>query len=81
MLARKQPEAGKLPADIVSPTTISSPGNAALWSKLLGKEIKYTGHNFDQWKQGMRAKVQGWSAFNLRIMFQAISIAALHRTK
>lgn len=56
--------------DIVSPTTISGPGNAALWSKLLGKEIKYTGHNFDQWEQGMRAKAPSWSAFDLRMMFQ-----------
>jgi uncharacterized protein YbjT (DUF2867 family) len=29
--------------DIVAPTMISGPGNAALWSKLLEKEIKYTG--------------------------------------
>ena len=34
--------------DLVGPTLISGPGNAALWSKLLGKEIHYTGHNFDQ---------------------------------
>jgi uncharacterized protein YbjT (DUF2867 family) len=27
--------------DIVAPTTISGPGNAALWSKPLHKEIKY----------------------------------------
>jgi uncharacterized protein YbjT (DUF2867 family) len=38
--------------DIVAPTMISGSGNAALWSKLLDKEIKYTGHNFDQWEQG-----------------------------
>jgi len=24
-------------------------------SKLLGKEIKYTGHNFDKWEEQMRA--------------------------
>jgi uncharacterized protein YbjT (DUF2867 family) len=56
--------------DIVAPTTISGPGNAALWSKLLGKEIKYTGHNFDQWEQAMRARMPSWSAFDLRMMFQ-----------
>lgn len=56
--------------DIVSPTMISGPGNAALWSKLLGKEIKYTGHNFDQWEQMMRSRMPGWSAFDLRMMFQ-----------
>jgi uncharacterized protein YbjT (DUF2867 family) len=36
--------------DIVAPSLISGPGNAALWSKLLGKEIKYTGHDFDEWR-------------------------------
>jgi len=56
--------------DIVSPTLISGPGNAALWSKLLGKEIKYTGHDFDQWEQGMRTRMPGWSAYDLRMMFQ-----------
>lgn len=56
--------------DIVSPTLISGPGNAALWSTLLGKEIKYTGHDFDQWEQGMRARMPGWSAYDLRMMLQ-----------
>lgn len=56
--------------DIVSPTLISGPGNAALWSKLLGREVKYTGHDFDQWEQGMRARMPGWSAFDLRMMLQ-----------
>ncbi len=56
--------------DIVAPTTISGLGNAALWSKLLRREIKYTGHNFDQWEQAMRARMPSWSAFDLRMMFQ-----------
>ena len=56
--------------DIVAPSTISGPGNAALWSKLLSKEIKYTGHDFDHWEQMMRAKMPGWSALDLRMMFQ-----------
>src|ERR1700761_9993 len=56
--------------DIVSPTLISGPGNAALWSKLHGKEVKYTGHDFDQWEQAMRARMPGWSAFDLRMMLE-----------
>jgi uncharacterized protein YbjT (DUF2867 family) len=44
--------------DIVAPSLISGPGNAALWSKLLGKEIKYTGHDFDQWEKGMRTNAK-----------------------
>lgn len=56
--------------DIVAPSMISGPGNAALWSTLLGREIKYTGHNFDQWEQSMRSRMPSWSAFDLRMMFQ-----------
>ena len=56
--------------DLVGPTLISGPGNAATWSKLLSKEIQYSGHNFDEWEQQMRARVPGWSAFDLRTMFQ-----------
>lgn len=56
--------------DLVGPTLISGPGNAATWSKLLGKEIKYTGHDFDRWEDQLRANVPGWQAFDLRMMFQ-----------
>lgn len=56
--------------DLVGPTLITGPGNAALWSKLLGKPIHYTGHNFDQWEQQMRTMVPAWTAFDLRTMFQ-----------
>jgi uncharacterized protein YbjT (DUF2867 family) len=56
--------------DLAGPTLISGPGNAAMWSKLLGKEIHYTGHNFDQWEQQMRTLAPAWTAFDLRMMFQ-----------
>lgn len=56
--------------DLVGPTLISGPGNAATWSRLLGKEIKYTGHNFDQWEAQMRSMAPAWTAFDLRKMFE-----------
>ena len=56
--------------DLVGPSMITGPGNAAIWGKLLGKEIKYTGHNFDQWEEQMRARAAGWTAYDLRMMFQ-----------
>ena len=56
--------------DIVASVMISGPGNAELWTKLLNKQIKYTGHNFDQWEQGMRSRMPSWSAYDLRMMFQ-----------
>jgi len=56
--------------DIVASSDITGPGAAALWSKLLGKEIHYTGHNFDQWEEQMRSRVPSWAAFDLRMMLQ-----------
>jgi uncharacterized protein YbjT (DUF2867 family) len=56
--------------DLVGPTLISGPSNAALWSKLLHKEIRYTGHNFDQWEAQMRSKAPAWTAYDLRTMFE-----------
>ena len=56
--------------DIVASSLISGPENAALWSRLLGRKVIYTGHAFDQWEQLMRANMPGWSAFDLRMMFQ-----------
>jgi uncharacterized protein YbjT (DUF2867 family) len=52
------------------PTLISGPGNAEVWSELLGKKIKYAGHDFDRWEQTMRSKMPAWMAFDLRMMFQ-----------
>ena len=69
------------PHDVVTPSLITGPGNAALWSRLLGKEIRYMGHNFDQWEQAMRSRMPGWSAFDLRRCFRATSIAASRRPR
>ncbi len=56
--------------DLVGPELISGPGNAATWSTLLRKEIRYAGHNFDEWEEQMRTRVPEWTAFDLRAMFQ-----------
>jgi len=56
--------------DLVGPALISGPSNAETWSKLLNKEIRYTGHDFDQWERQMRARSPGWTAFDLRTMFE-----------
>ena len=57
--------------DLVGPTLIDGPGIAALWSKLLGKNVRYGGHDFDRWEQEMRSHVPAWMAFDLRTMYQA----------
>src|ERR1700689_5179874 len=63
--------------DLVGPSTLTGPGNAAIWSKLLGKEIKYTGHNFDQWEDQLRARVGGGQPLDVRMMLEGYFDAGL----
>jgi uncharacterized protein YbjT (DUF2867 family) len=52
------------------PELLSGPTIASIWSKLLGKEIRYTGHDMDSFEEQMRDRAPSWSAFDIRMMFQ-----------
>jgi uncharacterized protein YbjT (DUF2867 family) len=52
------------------PDIVSGLGAAAIWSKVLGKEIKYAGHDLDAFEKQMRNNAPAWSAFDIRMMFQ-----------
>jgi uncharacterized protein YbjT (DUF2867 family) len=56
--------------DLVSSSQITGPGNAALWSKALGKDIFYTGHDFDAWEKQMSTQLPGWMAYDMRAMLE-----------
>ncbi|UWZ84204.1 SDR family oxidoreductase [Occallatibacter riparius] len=56
--------------DLVSSSQITGPGNAALWSKALGKDIFYTGHDFDAWEKQMSGQLPGWMAYDMRTMLE-----------
>jgi uncharacterized protein YbjT (DUF2867 family) len=56
--------------DLVSSSQISGPGNAALWSKALGKQVNYTGHDFDAWEEQMSTPLPGWMAYDMRTMLE-----------
>ena len=56
--------------DLVSSSQIDGPGNAALWGEVLGKQIIYTGHDFDAWEKQMSTMAPGWMAYDMRKMFQ-----------
>jgi hypothetical protein len=43
---------------------------ASIWSKVLGKEIKYAGDNLDIFEEQMRKHAPSWAAFDMRMMFQ-----------
>jgi uncharacterized protein YbjT (DUF2867 family) len=52
------------------PDIVSGLGAAAIWSEVLGKQIKYAGHDMDAFEKQMREKSPAWSAFDIRMMFQ-----------
>ena len=52
------------------PEVLSGPAIASIWSRLLGKEVKYPGENMDGFEAQMRQQAPAWSAFDLRMMFQ-----------
>jgi uncharacterized protein YbjT (DUF2867 family) len=51
------------------PEAISGSKASSIWSKLLGKTIRYTGH-MDAFDEQMRKGVRSWSAFDIRMMFE-----------
>ena len=52
------------------PEVLSGPKMALIWSRLLGKKIRYSGHDMDAFEEQMRGRVPSWSAFDIRMMFQ-----------
>ena len=56
--------------DLVSASQLTGPGNASLWSEVLGKQIIYTGHDFDAWEKQMGTMAPAWLAYDMRKMFQ-----------
>jgi uncharacterized protein YbjT (DUF2867 family) len=66
--------------DLVSSEMLTGPDAAVTWSKLLGKEITYTGHrDFDDFEAQLRKTgtpmrntgTPSWLAYDLRLMFQS----------
>jgi uncharacterized protein YbjT (DUF2867 family) len=52
------------------PALLSGAGAASIWSKVLHKEIRYTGEAMDQFEEQMRQKAPSWMAYDFRMMFQ-----------
>jgi uncharacterized protein YbjT (DUF2867 family) len=56
--------------NVNGPAILSGPKAAAIWSEVLGKEIKYSGDNLDVFEARMREHAPSWAAFDIRMMFQ-----------
>jgi uncharacterized protein YbjT (DUF2867 family) len=56
--------------NVSGPAVLSGPKAASIWSKVLGKEIKYAGDNLEIFEEQMRKHAPSWAAFDIRMMFQ-----------
>ena len=52
------------------PDILSGDAVASIWSEVLGKRIRYGGHDMDAFEEEMRKTSPSWSAFDVRMMFQ-----------
>jgi uncharacterized protein YbjT (DUF2867 family) len=52
------------------PTLLSGPKAAAIWGEILGRTVRYGGHDMDAFETAMREHAPTWSAFDIRMMYQ-----------
>ena len=56
--------------NINGPALISGPKAAAIWGEMLGRTVRYGGHDMDAFETAMRDHAPAWSAFDIRMMYQ-----------
>jgi uncharacterized protein YbjT (DUF2867 family) len=52
------------------PALLSGPKAAAIWGEILGRKVRYGGHDMDAFETAMREHAPAWSAFDIRMMYQ-----------
>jgi len=55
--------------DLVGPEEVTGPGTAEVWSKALGREIKYGGDDLEAWEQTNLAYLPAWQVFDFKMMY------------
>lgn len=55
---------------VVSSEPITGTGNAELWGRLLNRDVRYAGQDFDRFEEQMRAYTSTWEAYDMREMFE-----------
>lgn len=57
--------------ELVGPDTLTGADIAAIWSSVLGREIRYAGDDLEAFERQMAGMMPGWQAHDLRTMFRA----------
>lgn len=55
--------------NLVGPEAVTGKQSAAIWSRALGKEIKYGGDDLDAWEQQFLQYMPDWMVFDFREMY------------
>lgn len=70
-LLRREQAAQPLPLDrinLVGPETLTGLDIAAIWSKVLGRQIAYAGDDTEAFEQNLKQFMPPWMAFDMRLM-------------
>ncbi len=65
---------------LVGPDAWTGKSTAELFSKVMGKEIKYGGHDMDAWYEQWRQWIPVWMAYEFRIMYELFQTRGLKAT-
>jgi uncharacterized protein YbjT (DUF2867 family) len=55
--------------DLVGPEVLTGPSSAEVWSRALGRTIRYAGDDLDAWEQQMLQFMPAWMVFDYKHMF------------
>ncbi|MBK7141694.1 MAG: NmrA family NAD(P)-binding protein [bacterium] len=65
---------------LVGPEAVTGKSTAEVYSRLLGKEIKYGGHDMDAWYEQWKQWIPVWMAYEFRIMYELFQTRGLKAT-
>ena len=57
--------------DVVGPDTLTGTDIAAIWTSILGREVRYGGDDLDAFEAQAAQMIPGWMAHDMRVMFRA----------
>ena len=64
------PDAPSTTIDVVAPQILGGDRVAAIWSSILGRDIRYGGDDLDRMEQTLTQWLPDWFAYDLRLMYR-----------
>ena len=57
--------------DVVGPETLTGKDVASIWTKIIGREVRYVGDDLQRFETDAAGKMPGWRAHDLELMLRA----------